>query len=252
MSLTYEYYAIPYSINLRTNVKYLWTLLFVYAFTFLDIFDILWTYEVYFMDKKGGHVMSDKKDWVVKDILNYAIQSYDLVNKYNEENGALDKFKYEKKIRRAMKKNRFYIIDPKTQKNKYCATEDEAKFLVDSIMKDYFSKEKTDVDAFRKKNLKKDIELNREMIEGQGLFFTYEEQSKPVYFDKMNKDLERLMLESLFNLFFDFNYESYRKDYIKRENLIDYDSEPPQVLEGYSELDEKLRNPIKYYGKIRS
>lgn len=57
MSLTYEYYAIPYSINLRTNVKYLWTPLFVHAFTFLGIFDILWTYEVYFIDKKKEVVL---------------------------------------------------------------------------------------------------------------------------------------------------------------------------------------------------
>lgn len=213
------------------------------------MFDIIWTNN-WCSWTKGGHIVSDKKDWAVKNILNYAIQSYNLVEEY-DKNGVLDKARYEKAIRRAMDENKFYEIDPKTQKKKYCATKDEANFLVDSIMKDYFSKRKTVDEDLRKKYLQKDIELNRDMIEGQGLFFTYEEQSKPDYYGRMNEDLERLMLESLFNLFFDFDYEAYREDYIARENLIDYDSEPPQVLDGYSELDEKLRNPIKYYGKIR-
>lgn len=54
------------------------------------------------------------------------------------------------------------------------------------------------------------------------------------------------MIRNIFDLFYEFDKKSYVEDYKKRESLVTDDVKKP-YQKGYSQINAKLNNPIKFY-----
>ena len=182
----------------------------------------------------------------VKQLLEYAFQSYQLGD--IEELTPEEKATYERQIRRTMKEHHLYIQNDENKKNvEYKVTKEQAKYLITVLLHSYFTRvEESNEKALKQKFLEEDERLNEEMAEQMALYYSEEAQNEPLYYSEMKEELNFIMLHAVFNIFYDFDFEAYRKDYKQRKSLVDENGFP---LQGYSELNHKLQNPLKYYGR---
>lgn len=196
--------------------------------------------------------MNNKKDWQVKDMLEYAKKKYLLLEGCTECFNSM-RAKYEKQIRRTM-----YELNM-TKKNGnnrciYVLPERKAKYLIDVVLKSYFEKN-SDQMLIEKKYSEEDKILNikaqkaleefdpLEHYEGD-----YDGSNDFLYNAEIEKSIDRQMLHAIFNLFYEFDENSYREDYIKRKNLTSDDIKEP-YNKGYSLVNHKLQNFVNSYCK---
>lgn len=69
----------------------------------------------------------------------------------------------------------------------------------------------------------------------------------PYGISDLEQVIDRMMIRSLFDMFYDFDDTRFRKDYIERKKLVNDEVSPPEYGEGYSELTEMLENPVGNY-----
>lgn len=67
------------------------------------------------------------------------------------------------------------------------------------------------------------------------------------YDEFIEQTIDRMMLRALFDMFYDFNETGFRRDLLERSSLIIPTAGPNEYGDGYSELTEKLENPLGYY-----
>jgi len=194
--------------------------------------------------------------WNVKKILEYALEKYHLLDD-SDEHGMEDRSAYDKKIRRTMDNNKM-VQKTVTGKSVYALPVDSAKYLVDVILKEYFEKH-IDKAKRSKDFVEKDKRINEEERIGDEEYFSKAEVPQHEFFDnpgipmnphEIDGSINRMMLRAVFDLFYDFEEESYRNDYIERKNHMNIYSNKKTsdvVKEGFSELDEKIANPLKHY-----
>lgn len=192
------------------------------------------------------------KIWSVKKILEYAERKYYLDLETVDENGNTKQASFEKKIRRVMQEN-FKLkertkTDKKTGKKKksfiYELPEREAEYLVDVMLKSYFE-QFTELSQAIFEEL--DKELNEKNLQALEEYDPSEEEydNEPLE-ENIEKSIDRFMLRHIFYLFYEFDKKSYVEDYKKRESLVTDDVIEP-YQKGYSQINAKLNNPIKFY-----
>lgn len=192
------------------------------------------------------------KIWSVKKILEYAERKYYLDLETVDENGNTKQASFEKKIRRVMQEN-FKLkertkTDKKTGKKKksfiYELPEREAEYLVDVMLKSYFE-QFTELSQAIFEEL--DEELNKRNSQALEEYDPSEEEydNEPLE-ENIEKSIDRFMLRHIFYLFYEFDKNSYVEDYKKRESLVTDDVIEP-YQKGYSQINAKLNNPIKFY-----
>lgn len=80
---------------------------------------------------------------------------------------------------------------------------------------------------------------------------TYHIPIEPSYSSEFaDKVIDRMMSRAVFDYLFEFQEEAFRRDLEERSKLIDT-MEPLQVHPGFTELTEKLENPLKNYISLR-
>ena len=195
--------------------------------------------------------MKKTKDsiWTVKKMLDYAIVKYGITNGYSDSPYS-QRANYERKIRRTLESRKMVERDEETDKYIHVLPEREAKYFIDVILRTYFEERSEDL-MMEAKYAKADAELNENNYKAvtEGLDdYSYEngDPDPTPKTEEINAAIDRFMLRAIFEKFYSFNEEEYRKDYIKRPHLISDDTLEP-ILEGYSLLNEKLSNPVKYY-----
>lgn len=193
--------------------------------------------------------MKRPDQWDISDMLNYALQRYNLSDSYNHDFTGENK-NYERQIRRTLEKNNLVKKENGQTHYEYIVSSKIGKYVIDEILHDYFAKrENGDVSirAFAKQD-----NLRNEQYETA--FSKYDEEyieNLPTEED-INKSIDRFMLRALFDLFFDFDENSYKQDFIKRASLIDYDDIRFPYKEGYSQIDYRLNHPIDSYCKKKT
>ena len=187
--------------------------------------------------------------WTVKQMLDYAIVKYGITNGYSDSPYS-QRANYERKIRRTLESRMMVEQDEETDKYIYVLTEREAKYFIDVILRTYFEERSEDL-MMEAKYAKADAELNennRKAVTEDLDDYSYENGNPdptPLT-DEINAAIDRLMLRAIFEKFYSFNEKEYRRDFIKRPDYVIDDVLEP-ILEGYSLLNEKLSNPVKYY-----
>ena len=195
--------------------------------------------------------MAKQKMWKVSDMLKYAEQKYHLSTGYDEFTGNSKGETYKREIRRQLVSNNLVAKDSNTEDYRYKLPVAIAKSFIDTTMNEYFEKEyRKDKEKVRKAFAEKDEALNRKNLEALSEIANnpYQEEydDKPTY-GEIKEEIHKFMLEAIFHIFYDFNEEQYIEDYYKRDSLVDRDDPANPFMDGYSELDEKLKNPIKNY-----
>lgn len=94
--------------------------------------------------------------------------------------------------------------------------------------------------------------IHKDFLEYQLLFDTwypqYEGDSGGISAEIIDVYVNNAMLRALFGLFFEFDEKNFRKDFIQRLKHIHFDEfGGTQYDEGYTALNEKLKNPINHY-----
>lgn len=190
-----------------------------------------------------------KNNWKIKDMLAYAEKKYSLVEAYNE-NGNSNYESYSKKLKRTMKELGMVEKNKTTNRYLYILPEKDAKYLIDVVLRQYFE-ERTNETILRKKFDKEDEYLNEQALKALENF----DPSQDCDTDDLTSDgdieksLDRLMLRTLFELFFDFDEESYRNDYKEIELLKNSDDVKEPYQEGYSMLNYRLNHFRQFYCK---
>lgn len=192
------------------------------------------------------------KIWSVKKILEYAERKYYLDLETVDENGNTKQASFEKKIRRVMQEN--FKLNERTKTNRkkggkiksliYELPEREAKYLVDVMLKSYFKKFEPSQTIFGKF----DEELNEKNLKALEEYDPSENEeydNEPLE-ENIEKSIDRFMIRNIFDLFYEFDKKSYVEDYKKRESLVADDVIEP-YQKGYSQINAKLNNPIKFY-----
>jgi len=94
--------------------------------------------------------------------------------------------------------------------------------------------------------------IHKDFLEYQLLFDTwypqYEGDSGGISAEIIDVYVNNAMLRALFGLFFEFDEKNFRKDFIQRLRHIHFDEfGGTQYDEGYTALNEKLKNPVNHY-----
>lgn len=94
--------------------------------------------------------------------------------------------------------------------------------------------------------------IHKDFLEYQLLFDTwypqYEGDSGGISAEIIDVYVNNAMLRALFGLFFEFDEKNFRKDFIQRLKHIHFDEfGGTQYDEGYTALNEKLKNPVNHY-----
>lgn len=195
----------------------------------------------------------NNKMWTVKTIREYAERKYYLDSETFDENGNSKKATFEKQIRRAMKEK--FNLKERIKKDKktgmkktnliYELPEREARYLVDVLLKSYFEQftelSQAIFSELDKELNKRNLQALEEYDQNEG-----EEYDNAPLEEDIEKSIDRFMLRSIFNLFYEFDKKSYVEDYKKRESLVTDDVKEP-YQKGYSQINAKLNNPIKFY-----
>ena len=199
--------------------------------------------------------MSEKRHYSIIDIINHLRIQFDIPEQELAQGPTSDdrtpfRANLEKKIMREMDKYRITVEDGNGKK-RYLATETEMNMLIDYVFlpylknqyfgnaKDEYFKEK---DELENKRL---AEAEMNFIEAMKRDPDYLEESLSVDGEEIEKSIDRIMLRTLFEQYYTFDYKQYRKDYQERYALATMSS--PFVEPGFTELNEKLSDPVKYY-----
>ena len=195
--------------------------------------------------------MNNKDIWTVSDMLEYALQIYNLADSYKKA-AASEKKNYERQIRRTLEKEKLVEKNLTTKNYNYSVSQKMGKYVINELLKKYFIKHENDIVSERAFQ-EMDEKLNQKNIEG--IIEEYDDKQKEYIYtssvsdDDMNQDIDRFMLRAIFDLFYDFDEEQYRKDYYEKDNHIDTNDNMYPYQEGYSKLNYKLKNPIVFYCK---
>ena len=194
--------------------------------------------------------------WNVKKMADYAIEQYNLTTGSNKD-GNFYRDRYEKAIRRKLLKSNLIKEDKKTGKYSYKLPEENAKYFIDNNMKNYFINEQNyDDQVAREKFSIIDKKINEQYIENlcnQNCENGYDCDDRFPNLSPTNKEINNAilfaMIKAIFELHYEFDYDTFVKDYIEFCELShSYDS-LETVQEGYSYIENKLDNSTKYYCK---
>lgn len=198
-----------------------------------------------------------ESNWGVKDLYEYAVQQYKLCDRLSLSD--TDRSAIERSIRRRLEKNNLVhkhnYTEQKTGKEKekyvYVVTQKIGQYLIDFLMKDYFTKLiGANYNAMEKIFAEMDDKLNRESIERhEELIEEYNNNSENTPFpeEHMQCRIDRFMLRAIFNLFYDFDEAKYRKDSIEQFQSYDNNSSVNNYIDGYSKVNYRLKNPVENY-----
>ena len=192
--------------------------------------------------------------WNVKKMADYAIEQYNLATGFNED-GNCYRERYERTIRRNLRKSNLVKEDKKTGKYSYKLPEENAKYFIDNNMKNYFiNKQNYDDQVAREKFSIIDKKINEQYIENlcnqnyencYGCDDRFPDLSPTV--KEINDAILFAMIKAIFELHYEFDYDTFVNDYIEFCKLShSYDS-LEAVQEGYSYLEDKLNNSTKHY-----
>lgn len=200
----------------------------------------------------------EKNIWSVKDMFEYAIQSYELDLVINLDDSEKDNI--QKAIRRNL--SLYNLVDTinndndtseKTQKKQpksYRVYDVIGRCLIDYIMHDYFIKLiDTHIPEKEKAYIKHDNKLNEDSINRHEMLEDADMEYECAIYDQeqTERDIDRFMLRAIFDMFYDFDYEQYCSDAKKRFELYDFDAPVTPYMDGFSKIDDKLNHPIKNY-----
>lgn len=189
--------------------------------------------------------------WQVKQMMEYAIIKYGLTDGYADSPNS-QRSNYERKVRRTLEDRGLVVKDKNTDKYIYVLPEKEAKYFIDVFLRSYFE-ERTGESQMKSKFAKKDAALNesnyKAVIESTEDYNDHEKgdpDPTPIN-EELEASIDRFMLRAIFAKFYSFDDEAqYRKDYISLPHYKNDDILEPYI-EGYSFLNERLSNPVKYY-----
>lgn len=192
--------------------------------------------------------------WNVKKMADYAIEQYNLATGFNED-GNCYRERYERTIRRNLRKSNLVKEDKKTGKYIYELPEENAKYFIDNNLKKYFNNEKKyDDQVAKEKFLKLDREINKnyfENLRNQSYENDYEYDDCSTDTTPNNKEIHDAilfaMVKAIFELHYEFDYDTFVKDYIEFCELSHSNDSLEAVQEGYSYLEDKLNNSTKHY-----
>lgn len=199
--------------------------------------------------------MSEKRLYSITDIINQLRIKFDIpVEELAQGSTSDDKPPFranlEKKIMREMDKYKIHVED-ENGKKRYLATETEMNMLIDYIFQPYLSNQYFGYardEYYRKKDEIENarlVEAETNYIEAMKRDPDYLEESLSVSDEEIDRVIDRIMLRALFEQFYSFDYNQYRRDYQERYALATMSA--PFIEKGFSVLDEKLSDPVKYY-----
>lgn len=102
------------------------------------------------------------------------------------------------------------------------------------------------------RELRKENPVIQEYFDENGVYkgrYRYQIPSIPeedIYFGFADEVIDRIMLRAIFDKFYTFDEEAFRRDLEERSRCID-STLPATFLSGYSELTSKLENPLGNY-----
>lgn len=202
---------------------------------------------------------TNNKIWKVQDMFNYASKIYALNTKIDDYSGSDPTQAYKRDIRRKLVD--LHLVWQDTNKGDYIyeLPAEIAKTFIDTTMKDYFTNPiRFDESKAKAKYLEQDEALNQEnfdrYVEEQGyLIDCYENGIDPyegdviLTQDEIENSILKMMIKAIFNIFYDFAEEQYKKDYTELKILVNSDDVYQTYQNGYSLLRNKMDNPIENY-----
>lgn len=188
-----------------------------------------------------------KNNWKIKDMLAYAEKKYSLTEIYNE-NGNSNYESYSKKLKRTMQELGMVEKNKTTNRYLYILPEKDAKYLINVALKEYFEN-RTDITALDGNS--ENEYPNKQILETIENFNSSQDcdTNNLIINSDIEKSLDRLMLHTLFELFFDFDEESYRNDYKEIKSLKNSDDNTQQHQKDYNILNYKLNHFRQFYCK---
>lgn len=256
------------------------------------------------MERRRGRPKKDPEFFTITEMFNYAIEQYPELKAYlNDESNSANKSNTIKAhIKRTLINHKLILKTqsdseespiPKSQPDRtkpYEISEKIAKFVIDDILSDYFSKQIDDLKAQKNEIMEEQFKeedrlltekhsdiarinsglenegssmekeypddyedgIHKDFLEYQLLFDTwypqYEGDSGGISAEIIDVYVNNAMLRALFGLFFEFDEKNFRKDFIQRLRHIHFDEfGGTQYDEGYTALNEKLKNPVNHY-----
>ncbi len=205
---------------------------------------------------------TNNKIWKVQDMFNYASKIYALNTKIDDYSGSDPTQAYKRDIRRKLVD--LHLVWQDTNKGDYIyeLPAEIAKTFIDTTMKDYFTNPiRFDESKAKAKYLEQDEALNKENFdkmveESDYLSECYENGIDPykcdiITQDEIEKSILKMMIKAIFNVFYDFDEEQYKKDYTELKSLVNSDDVYQTYQNGYSLLKNKMDNPIENYCTLK-
>lgn len=247
------------------------------------------------MEGRRGRPKKDPELCTIPEMFDYAIAQYPELKAYlndesNSDNSASKSNTIKTHIKRTLAKHKLIPESQPDRTEPYKISVKIAKFVIDDILSDYFSKQIDDLKAQKNKIMEEqfkeedrlltekhsDVErinsgianevssmeiaypddyedgIHKDFLEYQLPFDTwypqYEGDAGGIPIELIDSYVNDAMLRALFGLFFEFNEKNFRKDFIQRLRHIHFDEfGGTQYDEGYTALNERLKNPVNHY-----
>lgn len=203
--------------------------------------------------------MNKTNIWKIKDMVEYACQKYPLNEGYYSDDCKSQYATYKREIRRVLVDCNLVVKDEEADEYIYELPEEIAKTFIDETMKEYFTDPiRVDKEKAKAQYSKQDEKLNKESFdkmveESDYLSDCYEDDIDPYAYepivtqDEIEKLILSVMIKAIFNQYYEFDEERYKKDYTELKRLINTDDINETYQNGYSYLKNKIDNPINNY-----